>query len=104
MGPQGPSGAMQKQVIRSNTYIGTEDAFYLVLGAHEIVLPFSPAPNQLIEFRGNNTGARINFNGNYYMFGEDPGLYWDLNTFAQTDLTRSFILFWADNVWIWMAN
>ena len=38
------------------------------------------------------------------MFGEDPGLYWDLNTFAQTDLTRSFILFWADNVWIWMAN
>ena len=92
---------MHKQVIQADTVIGTEDAFYLVLGAHEIFLPANPAPNQLILFHGNQDGASINFNGNYYMYGADPGHYTDLNTFANLDLSRKFYLYWVDPFWYW---
>jgi hypothetical protein len=102
-GPMGPAGGSAKHVIRQNTTIGTEDAFYLVLGAHEITLPAFPANNQMITFVGSHTEARINFNGNFYMFSDDPGLYNDLNTFASVDLSKKFVLFWVDYFWYWSA-
>lgn len=83
--------------------IGTEDAFYLVMGAHEITLPSNPAPNQMITFHGNHEGASINFNGNYYMYGTDPNLYNDQNTFANLDLSRRFVLYWLGSYWFWSA-
>lgn len=104
VGPQGPAGSTHKQVIRTDITIGTEDAFYLVLGAHEITLPAVPVPDQLITFRGNSAGASINFNGHYYMFGNDPGHYTDMNTFAQSDLTGRFHLYWVDPYWFWLPE
>ena len=95
---------MHKQVLRADTTIGTEDAFYLVLGEHEITLPANPAPNQLVTFHGSHDGASINFNGRDYMFGVDPGQYTDFNTFANTDLSSRFYLYWVDPFWFWMAQ
>ena len=100
-GPAGPSGAMSKHVIRASTTIGTEDAFYLVLGAHEITLPANPAPDQMLLFHGNTAEASINFNGNYYMYGTDPGQWTTLNTFAPLDLSNRFYLYWVDSFWFW---
>src|SRR5699024_8579520 len=56
-GPPGPSSTQNKHVITSGPHHinHQEDAFYLVLGDHDIFLPHNPAPNQILTFVGNHS-------------------------------------------------
>lgn len=114
-GPQGragPPGRLSKQIVERSGFlpVNSEDTFYLVLG--DPVITLSPPPlgqNLILEFMGNNSEAKINFQGYPPRVADSSVPLRNEMTFHKTDgLSTHFRLVWVEEGtypylghWLW---